>query len=292
MADLGQVRDTLKAIIVAAAYPNGTGAASAITVGGAPQDCAMVAGWPVKDQLELDLKAGLVTISVFPVTGAERNTTRFSPVWQVIVQAAPTLTVAVTDTTVTLGGSVSTPQNIAVVTGGKSYLYAVQPADTLASVASALAALISADTTATSVGPVITIPGAQDLASHVGAAGKMIRELRRQERLFQITCWCPTPEIRDAVGPFVDGVLSGAGLPNVREFIALPDGSQGRLLYVRSVEIDRDQLVNSFRRDLVYSVEYPTTEVRDAFQIVTTRVALTAGPDLPDATFPVATFNQ
>lgn len=281
MADLSQVRDTIKAIVAAAIYPTGTSNPSAILQGETPVPCQIVAGWPVKDQLAQNLAAGVATVSIWPVNGAERNTSRFARVYTALSNPPPTITATVAADAVTLGGAVSTPQNLAVIAAAQAYLYAVQPGDTLTTIAAALAALIEG---ASSAGSVVTIPGATDLVARAGGVGTVIRELRRQERLFQVSSWCSTPAQRDAVAPFVDSVLIGAGLPNGREFIALPDGSSGRILYQRSNEIDQDQLVGSFRRDLIWSVDYPTTDTETVAQIVANILNLTAGNGLGDGT--------
>lgn len=286
MADLSQVRDTLKSILTAAIYPTGTANPSAILNGSTPIPCALLAGWPLKDQLQQDLAAGVATVSIYPVPGMEKNTSRFPRQWTQLVGPVTTTTAATTSTTVTFGGTVMTPQNVAVIANNQAYLYAVQSGDTLASIAAALAALISGSS---SVGPVLTIPDAVGLVARVGGVGTLIRELRRQERQFQITCWCNTPEQRDIVAPFVDGVLIGAGLPNGREFIALPDGSRARSLYERSLEIDADQLAGAFRRDLFYSLEYATTDTEAATQIITNMLNLTEG--FPLGSGPTETFN-
>lgn len=276
MADVSDVRDTLKSIIAGAIYPSGTGQPSAILQGAAHVPVGIVAGWPLKDQIQADIAAGVATVSIFPY-GSERLTTRFPRMWTTLAPPVTTITAVVTDTTVTFGGSVSSPQNICVLAGGKSYLYAVQPGDTLSTIAAALAALIPG---ASSVGPVLTVPAAVHLTARIGGQGRIVRELERQERIFQITIWCGTPEQRDAVAPFVDLTLKGAGRINGREFITLPDGCEGRLTYQRSLEIDTDQLAGIFRRDLLYCVEYATTEIIAAAAIVTNTVNLTEGQPL------------
>jgi hypothetical protein len=64
MADLSEVGDTLKGIIVAAVYPNGTAAPS---VGNC--DIRVFQGWPDPVQLESDLNASKAQISIFPRPG-------------------------------------------------------------------------------------------------------------------------------------------------------------------------------------------------------------------------------
>lgn len=77
--------------------------------------------------------------------------------------------------------------------------------------------------------------------------------MRRQEQGFRITAWCSAPGIRDATCTLIDAAL--AGIP----FLALPDGSAGRLRYRGTATMDQSQDAALYRRDLIYTVEYPTT---------------------------------
>jgi hypothetical protein len=288
VADLADVETAIKGLLVGAIYPTGTANPSAIICQGEPVPVKVGRGWPTVSALGPDLAAGVANVTIYSQPGSERNTTRFPRDWAPLTPAAATITVLIVGSTITLGGTISTPQNVAIVNADVAYVYAVQPGDTLASIASSLAAQITVNTPATSNGPVITLSAPTGLSARAGGVGAMIRELRRQERLFQISTWCATPEQRDAVASFVDETLAGMGLPNGREFITLPDGSKGRLLYVRSVEIDRDALVQSYRRDLIVSVDYATTDTQAVGQIVTIETTITTNQD----SSPVITLNQ
>jgi hypothetical protein len=78
------------------------------------------------------------------------------------------------------------------------------------------------------------------------------QEVRRQEQGFRAICWCPDPTIRDATAGAVDLALSR------RHFIALSDGTSGRLTYAGTTEFDQSQNARLYRRDLNYNVEYAT----------------------------------
>ena len=203
----------------------------------------------------------------------EQRTTRYPNDWQVKSIPTPALTLTTSGTTITVGGTVSSPLNAAALVNGTAYVYAVQANDTLNSIATALAALINVNTPASSTGPVITIPAAKQLVARVGAVGTAIRETKRQKRGFQITCWCPTPALRDLVVPPIDKALADI------EFLSLPDGSGGRLLYERSPVSDRVEREGLYRRDLFYSVEYPTTDTQTVAQIVAELFNITGGLD-------------
>lgn len=79
--------------------------------------------------------------------------------------------------------------------------YAVQPADTVASIAAALADQIKG---ATSSGAIVSVPGATTLDDAVGAYAPAVRTARRQQQLFQVTVWSASTEARDALGTALD----------------------------------------------------------------------------------------
>ena len=264
MADLSDVEKALDALITGWAYPNGTAQPSALQ-GAIPVKVGR--GWPTADGLKADLAARVAHVSVYSAPGSERQTTRYSREWQTLTEASPTITAAITGSTITLGGKVTAPQLVAVLAYGEPVVYAAQPADTLATIAAGLVALISLNGAASSSGPALTVPTPR-LGVSVGGFGTIWRELRRQERLVQVTIWCATPEQRDVVASFVDAHFAGAGTDNGLEFINLADGSAARLTYARTAPTDADQLSGAFRRDLIYSVEYATTETRQVPQVV------------------------
>ena len=77
----------------------------------------------------------------------------------------------------------------------------------------------------------------------------------------QIVFWCPTPALRDALAAAVD--LTFAQI----DFLELADQSACRIRYARTFEIDQAEKVLLFRRDLLYTVEYPTATITSVFEI-------------------------
>ena len=71
MADQSDVEAVLVALASAALYPQGIDADSVCG-----QPCRVYRGWPNPLALDADLAAGRVNVTVFPVDGATRNTTR------------------------------------------------------------------------------------------------------------------------------------------------------------------------------------------------------------------------
>lgn len=267
MADLIDVANTLVNLISGTLYPNGvnnppiTGVATKVFV-----------GWPLPAQLDSDLAAGISSVSVYP-RPEERNTTRYSPNWQQLSINNAMLVLTALGQTVTVSGTIppaSNPHNTVIFINYLPYVYQVKPTDTLASVASSLAQLISG---ATSSGAVITFPpNARIGAVRVGVTGTGIRELRRQERLFQIGIWTNDPKSRDAIASAIDPVLA------FTTFITLPDGSSGRLIYKSSPMTDGMQKQLLYRRDLMYSVEYGTTQTEVETQITQEQFNIDVAP--------------
>jgi hypothetical protein len=251
------------------------------TISGTP--VVIYPGWPSSDNLAKALAAGITHITIFP-QAQERNTTRYQERELVVTPPAPTLALTIggpallpgqiaydapgvtwdlgdydvalqRSYSVTVGGTVTSPQNVALKINGKFYAYAVQPKDTVAGIASALGALVAADIAETSVnGAVITIgPTGRLQAARVGGFGTVAREVKRQERVMSIITWANSPALRDQIAGAVDACLAD------RRFVCMPDGFGARIIYKNSMVIDAQQKAALYRRDLNYLVEYATT---------------------------------
>lgn len=269
MADLTDVANTLVAMIAGIVYPSGTGGPSV-----AATPIVVYQGWPNPQQLDVDIATGKCHVSVYP-RPEERNTTRFTTDWKPVSVNTPTLTLTAAGQTVTVGGAVppaGNPHNAMVFANGKPYVYAVLVSDTLASIAAALAALIVVDVAGTSAaGAVITLPASARLnRARVGVTGSSMRELRRQERLFQIGIWADTPAHRDAIAQAIDSTLA------FTTFLTLPDSSAGRLVYKSSMVSDQFQKDKLYRRDLMYTVEFATTQTETDTQITQEQLNVSA----------------
>lgn len=262
MADIEDVQSALVSTIAAIVYPNGTAKPS---VSGQPT--LIYPGWPQSSQLDADMagftngKGGRIHVTVF-TTPTEKNTTRYFAGYEAGVLTPPTITLTVAGQTVTLSGTIATPQNAALIVSGQPYAYAVQAADTLATVAAALAAQIVG---ASSAGAVITLPAAAVIdAARSGGSGTVSRMTKTQQRTMQITVWADTPAHRTATASAIDSALSGM------DWLTFPDGSRGRLVYVASHIDDMAQKANLYRRDLMYSVEYSTFQTVTSTEVVVT----------------------
>jgi hypothetical protein len=249
MADQADVEAALVTAISASLYPNGTDEASS------PGPlCRVYRGWPKSSGLNADLAAGRVNVTVFPSGGAVRNTTRYMPGWTA-QPVLPQLTVSVSAKAVNFVGTASAGQVAGICVDAFSYVYRTTPSDTPASVAANLAAAARQRTVATLAGSTITFPAAGEVIARVVADGVAVSELKRQSQDFRIVCWCPTPELRDQVSGIVDVTLAST------TFLALPDGAAARLRFASTTVMDQSQNAALYRRDLVYSAEYPTTSL-------------------------------
>lgn len=253
MADTSDVENALKALVIAAVYPNGTASPSIAGV-----DLFIERGWPKSAQLDTDLAAGKAHISIYPPDGMERNTTRYPREEVEVASPVHTLTATVAGNTITIGGTVSVPQNVVALCGTQFVAaYAVQANDTLASIASGLAALIAAKFPGTAaVGAVITIAGKPGIVqARIASTAQMWTRQSQQEKTYWIICWCPTPAMRDILAPAIDVALKQL------DRITLADQSRSRLRYASTRTSDEGQKVQIYRRDLCYTVEYETATV-------------------------------
>lgn len=283
MADVFDALNGLVATIAQAIYPNGTGAPSA---SGLPT--IVYPGWPQSSQLDADLAGfktgtGRIHVTVF-ASGSEKRLPAYSTAWQTLSINDATLSLVIAGQAVTVGGSVSTPQNAALLVNGLPYTYAVQAGDTTTSIATALAVQVPG---ASNVGPVITMPATARIgAARAGGSGQFIREVRRQLRTVQITIWADTPDHRKATLDAMDPVLAGL------EFITLSDGTDGRMLYQSSRPDDGTQRANCYRIDMLYTVEYATTQTMNATTIVVAQENLNTGVSGSNQTTTTKTFYQ
>lgn len=253
MASLTDVMKQVAAQVAALAYPNGTGQPSAAGI-----PVRVYPGWPVPNVLETDLAAGWAHISVYP-HGKDRKTTRYlGRGWEPLTDPVHTVVMTVSGSVVTLSGTIS-KQNLLINLNGVNYVYAMQTTDTLTSAAAALASMTPG---ASSVGPVITITGAHSIVTRVGGFGTAIKETKRQEQTVQIIIWANSPDARAAVADPIDSALSDGNN------IAFTDGSSGIIRSSGSLMTDQLQKADLYRMDLFYTIDYATTQIQQATEII------------------------
>ena len=249
MADQSDVEAALIAAAMVALYPQGLSGPSAC---GAP--VRLYRGWPESSTLDADLAAGYVNITVFPEEIGERNTTRYLPKWSNPAPVTPTLTVTTTPDSVTFAGSAGAGQIAGILADAETYVYPCQAGDAPANVAANLASQIMANRLVQLSSATITLPGVQRLIARAIATQSVFSQIRRQEQIFRLIGWCADPAIRDAAMIAIDSALAGL------YFLPLADGSVGRSRFRQSITLDRQENASLYRRDLLYSVEYPTLQ--------------------------------
>ncbi len=245
MADISDVEEAFCARILAATYPTGT---QNLSSSGMP--IKIYRGWPANKTLNADLLAGTQTVTVFSRPNSTRDTSRYARTWRTISQTTPRLIITVVGNTAVLSGEGGGGQTVGLIVGGVGYAYTLAEDDTPATAAQALGALIPL---ASVLGTTITVANNGSLHGRVVGSGTAEMETRRQEQGIMVSVWCPTPAGRDNVAAAIDNALSNI------DWLTLSDGTVGRLLYHGTVETDESESANLYKRNLDYTVEYPTT---------------------------------
>lgn len=245
MPDRSDVEQSLAGLIAGFLYPNGYDSDS--ITGDAYR---VYRGWPVAGLLEAELAQGVTHVSVLPVAGTMRDTTRYSSEWQG-QSAAATLAAVATDNTVSFSGYGGAGQVAGIRVDGGCYAYRMRDGDSSALVSAALAAQIRADRPAVASGSELYLVNANALLVRVVVDGQGGRELRRQTAGFRITFWCPNPTLRDLVVSQVDVAMSDWTFIDI-------GGWACRLRASGESSSDEGSAAGIWRRDLIYSIEYPT----------------------------------
>jgi hypothetical protein len=210
MADASDVETALVALIVGIVYPNGTSSASV-----ANTEISVERGWPTEADIRNASSANIQLIRVHAMAGMSRDAERYFRSWQQGTTTAPTLAAAVSGALVTLSGTITAGNILAILVGQKAYTYVVQASSTLATIATGMAAKI---TDASSSGSVITLPGQPAFAA-VYASTDAAMELGRQKQMFSVSVWATTPTLRDTI---FSAVMPALALPYR---MTMPDGS-------------------------------------------------------------------
>lgn len=250
MADQSDVETVLTQLVSGVLYPQGANAPSILGA-----TCRIYRGWPNAAALNADLAGKRVNITVFPDARQQLNTTRWTTEFMPATPVTPALTVSVSGNMATFAGAAGSGQLAGLLADNLAVVHRTEANDTPELVAAILASYLRTHRAAVLSGATVTVPGARLLIGRVVADQGCTEELRRQRQRFRITCWCPDPVSRDAAAVAVDTALAA------QPFIALPDGTQGRLRFVSSAVLDQSQDAQLYRRDLVYSVDYSTTHV-------------------------------
>ncbi len=259
MADVSDVENALVAA-ASAALTGPTGAsilAHAVNVD---------RGWPNSDALDAALAQGVVTITVAPMDGMVRNTTRYEPVPQVIAEPPCTLAATVAGSTATFSGTCAVGQVAGVSYGGQVWAYAVQGTDTPASVTAVLATLAGG----TASGAVIRLPTNQPVLARAMMPATTSTENERLDQGFSVIVWCPDYASRDMAGSAISAALAAV------RFLPLADGTTAWVRRHGDRTFDTSQNANLYRRDLTFLCEYGITQQQLAPRVLFPELTLAA----------------
>nr|WP_294527306.1 hypothetical protein [uncultured Rhodopila sp.] len=246
MADISDVEQAITESVTASLYPEGSAQSSVVGV-----LCRVYRGWPNAATLNADLSAGIVNVTIAPENEPGRTTTRYLPEWQ-YTPVKPGTTATATGATVTIGGTPAVGDVVGALIDNAAYVYRIQSGDAVELIAANLAAIIRSDRIVSLNGATISLPGAGSIIARAVCDCPSSVESRRQEKDVRVTCWCPSPPIRDAVAAAIDAAL------NQVAFLALADSTTARITYKNTAIFDQAQNALLYRRDLVYVTEYPT----------------------------------
>lgn len=265
MASLEDVLNTLTTQISAYVYPNGTGQPSVTG-----KTIKVYPGWPTSSSLDQDLQHEMTNVTIFP-TGPEKNVSCYRTRSAVMAIVTPTLTLTANGNVVTVGGATPspfTPHNLALLVDNQPFIYPIQSTDTLTTIATGLATLLAISYPGTtSSGPVITLPASTvPIVARVGTTGTVTTEWERYKQRMQITVWAADPTTRSQVAAAIR-----TGFAQIT-FVTLPDGYGARVQANGSALSDVLEKAKTYRRDLFYEVEYPTTVTEQVATVVAAEV--------------------
>lgn len=296
MADLSDVTTFIYNQCISAAYPNGTSSPSIAPAppGFAnPMDIRVLEGWPLSDQLDRDLGGTMLSgnppvpikrpngpcanVSVFPLAGTGNSIYQIQDKTYVLTQPTISLTVTVSGTPgsptqptqITVTGTPSSGEFVTII-ADRQFDYS-RGGSTSTDILSVLLTDVQANyPAATLVGNTLTIPTSYALTVRQGGVGTLGKVIQRQCQYVAVTVWAPNPQSRSVIASAVDIALKR----NI--VVALPDGSDAKIVFSRTTIDDRNQNPTIYRRDLVYEVDYATVDTFPGTTITSSDITLAA----------------
>ena len=246
MADISDIEQVFRDRISSVLYPEGTSQASVFGF-----LCRIYRGWPNAATLNADLTSGIANITVLADNESGRTTTRYLSEWKTTSTTSGT-TISAIGQMIIIGGTPAVGDVVGTLIDKVPYTYRIRTGDSAAQVAAELAQAIQADRPVLLSYTKILVYGTATLTPRAASDATATMEIRRQEKDVRVTCWCCSPAVRDAVASTLDQSLTQT------TFMTLPDDTQVRVSYKSTSSYDQAQNALLYRRDLVYTVEYPT----------------------------------
>lgn len=250
----------------------------------------IVRGWPVGTELTKILSQPTVIkpyqVSVYQLPGAKQGEVALATAPRTVQAPAPsTLTAAVSDNVVTFGGAPQAGANVHVFLDEPQAdaFYQVTAADTLASIATALAAAINEvnflGVTAMASGDAVTISGASSIAANVGSPTTMsvaLLEAQRIECNLQVCVWANDPLLRVQVR---DAIVQNVGTRDIPS-LPLGDGSLMMCAYATDKMIDKSQSsYNLYQHNIVFKCSWGENRIVKATQIAAVKSIINQNDD-------------
>ena len=246
MADLTDVQNALGNAIENIVYPNGLSNPTIIGV-----EVQTITGYPLPEDLDARIEAGLPTISIFAAKGMDKDDTKFLRVPTVLSQDDPSITYSINLDIITIDGVEPLAGQVVmiIVNNKNTYIYVIQEGDTVIDIANEVGGLIP---TAIIVDNTIQVPNAYQLEGRLSVKAISGKEIRRQIKDFNISIWSPNVSYREQLGAAIDVGLF------TQQRIMFSDDTCGIIRYSHTFEDDYQQKHRIYRRDLCCNVEYPT----------------------------------
>jgi hypothetical protein len=268
MATISDVENTVCTLLETVLYPNGTSMPSVTGY-----NILLTPGEPVSNVLDSQLLANASMVAVFPLTGTDKDVTKYSSkIWYQVSVNLATLFVNISQNVITINGTVTVPQGVLVTIDHVNYPYAVQPDDTLSSIATNIAALIPA---AVATGNTVVLnSGFSSLSAEAIQQGIIARESKRQQKLFYVSVFAPNPQHRAIIADACETYLGDV------ERIFFNDATSAVVWYKTVYERDLFQKQVVYQRDLVFNIEYPTMIYSTADTVGNIELNITRGDSL------------
>ena len=233
-------------------------------------------GFPYAPSLSEILGEGEAQISVYPLSKAAQNRTSRKPFWKTSVQNPVTLivtkTVSGSNFHLTFSGTAAGGLNIHTFIQPNTVdaYYATQNTDSLNSIATAVAAAITAlsvpGVTASASGAVVTVSGTPYLKCNIGGTSVMVQEVRRAMLPVQLSVWAPDAASRQAIGALIE---NGFALDFPIPFLNAADGSA---IWIRQRSTpawsdDSQRSYSLYEWHCIYECEFPTLQSATGAQI-------------------------
>lgn len=222
-------------------------------------------GWPAPALLQHDVSAGGVHVSVWPLPTERKVNTSLGRPYHVVSKGKPTLQITVNGNALVLSGVASALTNVRLSIDGQVFFFHFRAGTTAEKASISIVRRLPRAITVLSR---VIVPLASEMRVQVTTAGTAVRELHRQVREFQITVWAPSPHLRNRTGAAIDSALSD------QCHIDLGDGAPAQMLYVRQFDSDTAENWHVYRRDLIFSVNYATTQVISAPEVISAAINL------------------